>query len=122
MSKANNPLNDPSRWSAETQLAHGGIHRSEFNETSEALFLISDYSYPRSDHAERLFKGEIPSAHNYSRFANPTVDVFQNRMAPLLEDAEAARGFATGMAVVIQAVMSQIRNGDHIVASRALFG
>jgi len=121
MSKANNPLLDPARRSAETQLVHGGTHRSEFNETSEALFLTSGYSYPTSDHAERLFKGEIPGAHNYSRFANPTVDIFQERMA-LLEGAEAARGFATGMAAVTDAVMSQVRAGDHIVASRALFG
>ena len=99
MSKANNPLSNPTAWSPDTQLVHGGSMRSEFNETSEALFLSSGYSYPTSDHAERLFKGEIPGAHNYSRFANPTVDMFQNRMA-LLEGAEAARGFASGMAAV----------------------
>src|SRR5690554_351242 len=121
MSKANNPLLDPTRRSAETQLVHGGGKRTQFNETSEALFLNSGYSYPSSEHAERLFKGEIPGAHNYSRFANPTVDVFQERMA-LLEGAEAARGFASGMAAVTDAVMSQVRAGDHIVASRALFG
>ncbi|WP_137150952.1 O-succinylhomoserine sulfhydrylase [Devosia sp. FKR38] len=121
MSKANNPLNDPARRAPDTQLVHDGATRTAFNETSEALFLNSGYSYPSSDHAERLFKGEIPGAHNYSRFANPTVDIFQNRMA-LLEGAEAARGFATGMAAVTNAVMSQVRAGDHIVASRALFG
>lgn len=121
MSKANNPLNDPARRAPDTQLVHDGATRTAFNETSEALFLNSGYSYPSSDHAERLFKGEIPGAHNYSRFANPTVDMFQNRMA-LLEGAEAARGFATGMAAVTNAVMSQVRAGDHIVASRALFG
>ncbi|MEO9299467.1 O-succinylhomoserine sulfhydrylase [Devosia alba] len=121
MSKANNPLLDPTRRSAETQLVHGGGKRTQFNETSEALFLNSGYSYPSSEHAERLFKGELPGAHNYSRFANPTVDVFQERMA-LLEGAEAARGFASGMAAVTDAVMSQVRAGDHIVASRALFG
>ena len=64
---------------------------------------------------------KLPGAHNYSRFANPTVDVFQERMA-LLEGAEAARAFATGMAAVTNAVMSQVRTGDHIVAARALFG
>ncbi|HTM76150.1 MAG TPA: aminotransferase class V-fold PLP-dependent enzyme, partial [Devosia sp.] len=64
---------------------------------------------------------EIPGGHNYSRFANPTIDVFQTRMA-LLEGAEAARGFATGMSAVTNAVMSQVRAGDHIVAARALFG
>ncbi|KKC35268.1 O-succinylhomoserine sulfhydrylase [Devosia epidermidihirudinis] len=121
MSKANNPLNDPARRSPETQLVHGGTQRTAFNETSDALFLNSGYSYPSSDHAEKLFMGEIPGAHNYSRFANPTVDVFQERMA-LLEGAEAARGFASGMAAVTNAVMSQVKAGDHIVASRALFG
>lgn len=121
MSKANNPLNNPARRAAATQLVHGGAKRSDFNETSEALFLTSGYSYPSSEHAERLFNNEIVGAHNYSRFANPTVDMFQTRMA-LLEGAEAARGFASGMAAVTNAVMSQVRSGDHIVASRALFG
>lgn len=120
MSKSNNPLIDPSNQAAETQLVHGGIMRSQFNETSEALYLTSGYSYPSSEHAEGLFKGEIPG-HNYSRFANPTVDVLLKRMA-LLEGAEDARGFASGMAAVTTAVMSQVRAGDHIVAARALFG
>ena len=120
MSKAQNPLSDPSRRAPETQLVHGGTERTPFNETSEALFLTSGYSYPDSAHAEKLFKGEI-AGRNYSRFANPTVDVFQDRMA-LLEGAEAARGFASGMAAVTNAVMSQVRAGDHIVAARALFG
>ena len=120
MSKSNNPLNDPRNRSPETLLVHGGTMRSPFNETSEALFLTSGYSYPSSEHAEGLFKGEI-AGHNYSRFANPTVDMFQARMA-LLEGAEDARGFASGMAAVTNAVMSQVRAGDHIVASLQLFG
>jgi len=121
MSKANNPLNDPKNRAPETQLVHGGVHRSGFNETSEAIFMTSGYSYPSSQHAEDLFLNKLPGAHNYSRFANPTVDIFQERMA-LLEGAEAGRAFATGMAAVTNAVMSQVRAGDHIVASRALFG
>jgi O-succinylhomoserine sulfhydrylase len=120
MARNQNPLHDPKNQSAETRMVHGGSERSQFNETSEALYLTSGYSYPSAEHAEALFKGEI-GGHNYSRFSNPTVDVFQNRMA-LLEGAEAARGFATGMAAVTAAVMSQVRAGDHIVASRALFG
>ncbi|MBN9310952.1 O-succinylhomoserine sulfhydrylase [Devosia sp.] len=120
MSKSNNPLNDPRNQAAETQLVHGGIMRSQFNETSEALYLTSGYTYPNSEHAEALFKGDIPG-HNYSRFANPTVDVLLERMA-LLEGAEDARGFASGMAAVTAAVMSQVRADDHIVAARALFG
>jgi O-succinylhomoserine sulfhydrylase len=120
MSKSNNPLNDPRNRAAATLLVHGGTQRSQHNETSEALFMTSGYTYPSSEHAEKLFKNEIVG-HNYSRFSNPTVEMFQNRIA-LLEGAEAARGFATGMAAVTTAVMSQVRAGDHIVASRALFG
>ncbi len=120
MSKSNNPLNDPAKQSPETQLVHGGNMRSQFNETSEALYLTSGYSYPTSEFAEGLFKGDIPG-HNYSRFGNPTVDVLLKRMA-MLEGAEDARGFASGMAAVTAAVMSQVRTGDHIVAARALFG
>ncbi|WP_421761008.1 O-succinylhomoserine sulfhydrylase [Devosia sp.] len=120
MTKSNNPLNDPKNRSAATMLVHGGTERSQHRETSEALFLTSGYTYPNSAYAESLFKGDIVG-HNYSRFSNPTVEMFQNRMA-LLEGAEASRAFATGMAAVTAAVMSQVRAGDHIVASRALFG
>ncbi len=120
MPKAKNPLSDKGNWSPETKLVHGGTMRSGFNETSEALYLSSGYAYPDSTHAEKLFANEIPG-HNYSRFANPTVDMFQDRVA-LLEGAEAARAFASGMAAVTNAVMSLVRAGDHIVASRALFG
>ncbi len=120
MPKAKNLLSDKGNWSPETKLVHGGTMRSGFNETSEALYLSSGYAYPDSTHAEKLFANEIPG-HNYSRFANPTVDMFQDRVA-LLEGAEAARAFASGMAAVTNAVMSLVRAGDHIVASRALFG
>jgi len=121
MSKENNPLLDPKKRAAATQLVHGGGRRTEFHETSEALFLNSGYSYPSSEHAERLFRNQIPGGHNYSRFANPGFDMLQERMA-LLEGAEAARAFATGMAAVTNAIMSQVRAGDHIVAAQALFG
>ena len=116
----NHPLSDPRNWAPETQLVHGGSMRSQFNETSEAIFLNSGYAYPSSQHAEDIFTHKI-EGHNYSRFANPTLDMFQNRMA-MLEGAEAARAFATGMAAVTNAVMSQVRAGEHIVAARALFG
>ncbi|WP_323013379.1 O-succinylhomoserine sulfhydrylase [Devosia sp.] len=121
MSKENNPLLDPKKRAAATQMVHGGGRRTEFHETSEALFLNSGYSYPSSEHAERLFLNQIPGGHNYSRFANPGFDMLQERMA-LLEGAEAARAFATGMAAVTNAIMSQVRAGDHIVAAQALFG
>ncbi|WP_055047997.1 O-succinylhomoserine sulfhydrylase [Devosia sp. A16] len=122
MSKSKNPLNDEKNRSPATQVVHGGTQRSQFKETSEAIFMNSGYSYPSSQYAEDLFLNKISKpAHNYSRFANPTMDMFQDRMA-LLEGAEAARAFATGMSAVTNAVMSQVRAGDHIVAARALFG
>ena len=122
MSKSKNPLNDEKNRSPANQVVHGGTQRSQFKETSEAIFMNSGYSYPSSQYAEDLFLNKINKpAHNYSRFANPTMDMFQDRMA-LLEGAEAARAFATGMSAVTNAVMSQVRAGDHIVAARALFG
>jgi O-succinylhomoserine sulfhydrylase len=117
-----NPLSDPTKWSAETKAVHAGGIRTDMNETSEALFLNSGYSYPSSQHAEDLFLNKLNGHHyNYSRFANPSLEMFQDRMA-LLEGAEASRSFATGMSAVTNAVMSQVRAGDHIVAARALFG
>ena len=120
MPKAKNPLSDPKKWAPETQLVHGGTTRSQHGETSEAMFLNSGFVYPTSSAAERRFKNEDPG-YIYSRFSNPTVEMFQQRIA-LLEGAEAARGLATGMAAVTTALMSQLRAGDHVVAARALFG
>jgi len=120
MSRDRNPLSDRTRLSAQSLLVHGGTQRSQFGETSEAIFMNSGYIYPDSGDAETRFKGETPG-HIYSRFSNPTVEMFQQRMA-LLEGAEAARGTATGMAAVTTALMAQVRAGDHVVASRALFG
>jgi O-succinylhomoserine sulfhydrylase len=120
MTKSKNPLADPKARAAATQMVHGGTERSQHGETSEAMFLNSGYIYPSSGAAERRFKNEDPG-YIYSRFSNPTVDMFQSRMA-LLEGAEAARGLATGMAAVTTALMSQLRAGDHVVSARALFG
>jgi O-succinylhomoserine sulfhydrylase len=120
MTKSKNPLNDARNRRPETSMVHGGGTRGPFLETSETLYLTSGYTYPTAEHAQALFENKI-AGHNYSRFANPTVDMFQERMA-LLEGAEASRGFASGMAAVTAAVMSQVRAGDHIVAARALFG
>lgn len=120
MSRAKNPLLDPAKRNVQTQLVHGGLERSQHGETSEAIYMNSGYVYADSGAAEARFKGEEPG-HIYSRFSNPTVDTFQKRMA-LLEGAEAARGTATGMAAVTTALMAQVRAGDHVVASRALFG
>src|SRR2546422_1069328 len=104
----------------ETQLVHAGILRSQFGETSEALFLTQGYVYDSALSAEKRFKNEEPG-YQYSRFSNPTVTMFEQRMAAL-EGAEAARATATGMAAVTTAVMGQLRAGDHVVAAKALFG
>jgi O-succinylhomoserine sulfhydrylase len=103
-----------------TQLVHGGTVRSQFEETSEALFLTQGYLYDTAEQAEARFKGE-ESGYIYSRFANPTVAMFERRMA-LLEGAEAARATASGMAAVTASLMGQLKAGDHIVAAKALFG
>src|SRR5207253_797045 len=108
------------RYRPETRLVHSGTLRSQFGETSEALFLTQGYVYENSAQAEARFKGEDPG-YQYSRFANPTVSMFERRMAEF-EGAEAARATATGMAAVTLALMGQMRAGDHVVASKALFG
>ena len=110
----------PKKYRPETRLVHGGTLRSQFGETSEALYLTQGYVYDSSLQAERRFKNEEPG-YQYSRFSNPTVTMFEQRMA-LLEGAEAARATATGMAAVNTALMGQVRAGDHVVASKQLFG
>jgi O-succinylhomoserine sulfhydrylase len=109
-----------SRYRTETRLVHAGTLRSEFGETSEALFLTQGYVYESSAQAERRFKNEEPG-YQYSRFSNPTVSMFEARMAAL-EGAEAARATATGMAAVTVAILGQLKAGDHVVAAKALFG
>jgi O-succinylhomoserine sulfhydrylase len=104
----------------ETRLVHSGTLRSEFGETSEALFLTQGYVYESSVSAEKRFKGE-EAGYQYSRFSNPTVAMFEARMCAL-EGAQAARATATGMAAVTTALMGQLRAGDHVVAAKALFG
>ena len=108
------------KYRPETRLVQSGILRSEFGETSEALFLTQGYVYQSSAQAEARFKGEDPG-YQYSRFANPTVAMFEKRIAEF-EGAEASRATATGMAAVTLAMMGQVRAGDHVVASKALFG
>jgi len=101
-------------------MVHGGTQRSSFGETSEALFLTQGFVYDSAEAAEARFKGE-EAGFIYSRYANPTVDMFEKRMC-LLEGAEDARATASGMAAVSAAIGCQVRAGDHIVSARALFG
>jgi O-succinylhomoserine sulfhydrylase len=107
-------------WKPATQLVHSGTHRSQFGEMSEAIFLTQGYVYPTAEAAEARFKGEEPG-FIYSRYANPTVDMFEKRMCAL-EGAEDARATASGMAAVAAAVLCGLKAGDHIIAARAVFG
>ena len=104
----------------ETRLVHAGTLRSDFKETSEALFLTQGYVYDTAEECEARFSGKLPG-YVYSRYSNPTLAMFEQRMAAL-EGAEAARATATGMAAVTTALMGQVKAGDHIVAAKALFG
>jgi O-succinylhomoserine sulfhydrylase len=114
------PASRKRSYRTETNLVHAGVLRSPFGETAEALFLTQGYVYDSSARAEKRFKNEEPG-YQYSRFSNPTVTMFEQRMAAL-EGAQAARATATGMAAVTAALMGQVRAGDHVVASKALFG
>jgi len=118
--KSLDPEIDCEGFALATRLVHGGTLRSQFNETSEALFLTQGYVYDTAEQAERRFKNEEPG-YQYSRFSNPTVTMFEERMR-LLEGAEEARAAATGMAAVTSAVLCYLKAGDHVVAARAMFG
>ncbi len=109
-----------SNWRPATQAVRGGTARSEFGETSEALFLTSGYCYDRAGDAAARFAGE-QQGMTYSRLQNPTVEMLEQRIA-LLEGSEACRTTASGMAAMTAALLCQLSAGDHVVASRALFG
>jgi O-succinylhomoserine sulfhydrylase len=112
--------NLPDDLAPETLLVHGGALRSQFNEMSEALFLTQGFVYESAEQAEERFKSEA-GGFIYSRYSNPTVAMFEERMR-LLEGAEGARAFASGMAAVSASLMCFLRAGDHVVAAKALFG
>src|SRR5581483_9285533 len=111
---------DTSAWRQATRLVHEGTLRSQFGETSEAIFLNSGYIYNSAEQAEARFKGD-EEGYVYSRYANPTVSMFEARMCAL-EGAPAARGTASGMAAVASSLLCYLRTGDHVVSARALFG
>jgi len=107
-------------WRSRTRSVHGGTRRSAFGENSEALFLTSGFRYECAEDAADRFADRQPG-FMYSRLANPTVQMFEERLA-LLEDAGEAAATATGMAAVHGALMSQLKAGDRVVAARVLFG
>ena len=108
------------KWRPATQAVRGGTARSEFGETSEALFLTSGYAYDCAEDAAARFAGEQVGM-TYSRLQNPTVEMLETRIA-LLEGAEACRSMATGMAAMTAVLLCQLEQGDHLVAGRAAFG
>jgi O-succinylhomoserine sulfhydrylase len=107
-------------WRPATLAVRGGTARSDFGETSEAIFLTSGYCYDNAEEAAARFRGERPGM-TYSRLQNPTVQMLEERLA-LMEGAEACRASASGMAAMTAALMSTLSAGDHLVAGRALFG
>src|ERR1035437_1102044 len=110
----------PPVWRSATLLVQGGIERTPFGETAEALFLTSGFVYDNAEQAEATFKGDTDH-YQYSRFGNPTVAMLERRLA-LIEGAEACCTTATGMAAVNAALFAHLKAGDRVVASRALFG
>jgi O-succinylhomoserine sulfhydrylase len=120
MAGSKDSKNKTAAWRPATKLVHEGILRSQFGETSEAIFLNSGYVYHSAEQAEARFKGD-EEGFVYSRYANPTVAMFEQRMCAL-EGAPAARGTSSGMAAVAGSLLCHLKAGDHVVSARALFG
>jgi len=112
--------NTTSKWAKQTQMVRAGSMRSNFDEMSEALFLTSGFAYESAEEAEARFDGRA-EGFTYSRQSNPTVAMFEERMA-VLEGAEVGRATGTGMAAMAASLLSCLRAGDHVVGARALFG
>jgi O-succinylhomoserine sulfhydrylase len=108
-------------WSPRTRLVHGGARRSQYGETSEAIFLTQGFVYPDAGTAEARFIAAGPDEFIYARYGNPTVRMFEERMAAL-EGAEDGFATASGMAAVHGALFALLKAGDHVVSARALFG
>lgn len=110
----------PGKWRARTKAVRAGQTRTPFQETAEALFMTSGYAYEAPEEAEARFKGEA-EGYQYSRFGNPTVTMFEERMAAL-EGAPVARATASGMAAVTATFLSSLKSGDHVIGAKAMFG
>jgi O-succinylhomoserine sulfhydrylase len=108
-------------WSAKTKAVHAGTKRSQYGELSEAIFLTQGFLYESAEQAEARFIKAGDDEFIYARYGNPTVRMFEERMAAI-EGAEDAFATASGMAAVNGALMALLRAGDHMVAARALFG
>ena len=108
------------KFKLDTNLVRGGLTRSNFKETSEAIFLNSGFVYDSAEQAEAIFLGK-KKGFQYSRYANPTVEMFEQRLA-LLDGSEVCFATASGMAAVFGSMMCQLKAGDHVVSASALFG
>lgn len=108
-------------WNPRTKLVHAGTKRSQYGELSEAIFLTQGFAYETAEQAEARFIEAGPDEYIYARYGNPTVRMFEERIAAL-EGAEDAFATASGMAAVSGALFSMLSAGDHLVSSRALFG
>jgi O-succinylhomoserine sulfhydrylase len=120
MNRIPRPVLTPEELRPETRLVHSGILRSQYGENAEALYLTQGFVYDEAETAEARFSGKEPG-FVYSRYANPTLAMFEQRMAAV-EGAEACRATATGMAAVTSSLLCFLKAGDHVVAARALFG
>ncbi|MBO9479552.1 O-succinylhomoserine sulfhydrylase [Shimia sp. R11_0] len=110
-----------SDWNKRTKLVHGGTRRSQYNEVSEAIYLTQGFVYDNAEQAEARFIETGPDEFIYARYGNPTVAMFEERIAAL-EGAEDAFATASGMAAVSGALTSILQAGDHVVSAKALFG
>ena len=109
------------KWKKRTRAVHAGIRRSQYNEVSEAIFLTQGFVYDSAEQAEARFVKAGEDEFIYARYGNPTVAMFEDRIASL-EGVEAGFATASGMAAVNGALMALVKAGDHVVSSRALFG
>ncbi len=109
------------KWNTRTKLVHAGTRRSQYGEVSEAIFLTQGFVYDSAEAAEARFLEAGPDEFIYARYGNPTVRMFEDRIAAL-EGAEDAFATASGMAAVSGALTSMLKAGDHVVSARALFG
>ncbi len=108
-------------WSKRTNLVHGGTRRSQYNEVSEAVFMTQGFVYDTAEQAEARFIETGPDEFIYARYGNPTVAMFEQRIA-LLEGGEDAFATASGMAAINAALTCLLKAGDHVVSAKALFG
>ncbi len=120
MKRNQNTLEKARKWRPDTQMVRGGTLRSEFGETSEAIFLNSGFCYDDAETAASRFDGTAPG-YVYSRYLNPTLKMLEDRLA-LLENAEAACVMGSGMAAVFASMMCFLKTGDHVIAHKVLFG